>query len=50
VLKTAEFAPAFERCLTSNVASIIHVKTSLEQINSRTTITKMREAHAAKKH
>jgi hypothetical protein len=32
------------------VASIIHVKTSLEQITSRTTITKMREAHAAKKH
>jgi acetolactate synthase-1/2/3 large subunit len=49
VLKTEEFAPAFERCLTSNVASIIHVKTSLEQINSRTTITKMREAHAARK-
>ena len=50
VLRTEEFAPAFERCLTSNVASIIHVKTSLEQITSRTTISKMREAHAAKKH
>ena len=48
VLKTAEFAPAFERCLASRTAAIIHVKTSLEQITSRVTIAKMREAHAKK--
>lgn len=48
VLKTADFAPAFERCLASKLPSIIHVKTSLEQITPRTTLTKMREAVKAK--
>ena len=42
VLKTEEFAPAFERCLAANLPSIIHVKTDIEQITSRTTITKLR--------
>ncbi|QQS11416.1 MAG: thiamine pyrophosphate-binding protein [Rhodospirillales bacterium] len=46
VVRTAEFAPAFERCLASNTASIIHVKTSLEQITSRVTLSKL-EADAA---
>jgi acetolactate synthase-1/2/3 large subunit len=48
VLKTADFAPAFERCLASKLPSIIHVKTSLEQITPRTTLTKMREAAQAR--
>ena len=48
VLKTADFAPAFERCLASKTAAIIHVKTSLEQITSRVTIATMREVYAKK--
>ncbi|HJQ56579.1 MAG TPA: thiamine pyrophosphate-binding protein [Vineibacter sp.] len=48
VLKTADFAPAFERCLASKLPSIIHVKTALEQITPRTTLTKMREAAKAR--
>jgi acetolactate synthase-1/2/3 large subunit len=48
VLKTDEFPAAFERCLAAKLPSIIHVKTDIEQITSRTTITKMREAARAK--
>ncbi len=48
VLKTADFAPAFERSLAAGLPAIIHVKTDMEQITSRTTITKMREAARAK--
>jgi acetolactate synthase-1/2/3 large subunit len=44
VQATAEFAPAFERCLASNLPSIIHVKTDIEQITPRTTISQMRAA------
>jgi acetolactate synthase-1/2/3 large subunit len=48
VLKTADFAPAFERSLAAGLPAIIHVKTDMEQITSRTTITKMREAARAR--
>ena len=42
VLKTEEFAPAFERARASGKPAIIHVKTDAEAISPTTTISKLR--------
>jgi acetolactate synthase-1/2/3 large subunit len=48
VEKTADFAAAFERCLTVGKPSIIHIKTDAEAITSRITLTKLREQSLAR--
>jgi acetolactate synthase-1/2/3 large subunit len=42
VLKTEEFAPAFERARARGKPAIIHVKTDAEAISPTTTISKLR--------
>jgi acetolactate synthase-1/2/3 large subunit len=44
VTKTADFAAAFDRARASNKPALIELVTSPEQISTRTTITKLREA------
>ena len=44
VVKTDEFAPAFERCVVSKMPSIIHVKMDPDDVSPRTTLSKVREA------
>ena len=41
---TADFVPAFERAITAGRAALIELCTDPEQISTRTTITKLREA------
>ena len=43
VEKTEDFAPAFERCAASGVASLIHVKIASDAISPVTTLTAIRE-------
>jgi acetolactate synthase-1/2/3 large subunit len=48
VTETAQFAPAFERCLASGKPSLIDLVIDPEAITTRTTLTKIREAALAK--
>ena len=47
VEKTADFAPAFERCVASGVASIIHLKVATDASTPTATLTSMRAAALA---
>jgi acetolactate synthase-1/2/3 large subunit len=49
VVKTEEFAPAFERCLKAGKPSLIEVKLDPEAITSRTTLSAIRETALKKK-
>ncbi|MEO5336270.1 MAG: thiamine pyrophosphate-binding protein [Magnetospirillum sp. WYHS-4] len=44
VAVTADFAPAFERCVDSGRPALIHLKTDPEAITPRTTLTAVRDA------
>ncbi|MDT2019753.1 thiamine pyrophosphate-binding protein [Methylocella sp. CPCC 101449] len=44
VVKTEEFAPAFERALAAGKPAIVHVKIDRDAITPATTLTKIREA------
>lgn len=48
VEKTADFEAAFERALAADRPAIVHVKTDVEAITSRITLTKLREQALAK--
>ena len=49
VLRTEEFAPAFERALASGIPAILHVKVDPEAITPATTLSAIREAALAKR-
>jgi acetolactate synthase-1/2/3 large subunit len=49
VVKTEEFAPAFERCLKAGTPALIEVKLDPEAITSRTTLSAIRETALKKK-
>jgi acetolactate synthase-1/2/3 large subunit len=47
VMETAQFAPAFERCIAAGKPALIDLMIDPEAITTRTTITKIREAAIA---
>ncbi len=47
VTRTADFAPALARARASGRAAVLELVTDPEQISSRTTITRLREAATA---